>query len=521
MFVASLLALSVTSVAVAVPATSAAPPARHDVTVWVHLADRERGIGFDPSISPRALQRRIRRGVGTELRDSDRLVSPSHVAALVSHGATVRVESRWLNAVSVRVDRERLAAMRELPFVKGIEPVRVGRRAELLPVAPPVAQEGGVAGSDYGASLEQLAQIDLPALHARGFRGEGIVIGVLDTGFNRVHQAFASAEHPLDVIAEWDFINNDPNTGIERGDPSNQHRHGTWILGTLAAYAPGTLVGAAYEASFILAKTEAVPTETPIEEDYYVAGLEFIEAQGADIATSSLGYIDWYTQEDLDGASAVTTIAVNIATSKGLICLTAAGNAGHDEDPGTSHLVAPGDALEVITCGAVDATGATAGFSSDGPTADGRIKPELLARGVATATVHSTNATGVAALNGTSLSTPLVAGALACILEARPELGVGALREALFATATEPTSDPLFVRGYGILQADDAASFGRNEGDLNLDGTVNSLDLALLLGAWGGCAACEACPFDLDGDCEVGASDLSLLLGGWEGGSTP
>ncbi len=481
------------------------------MTVWVYLAERDAAVPQEPLVSERALDRRERRGTLRGPQETDRPLAASQVAAIAALGATVRVESRWLNAVSVSIGRERLAALRALPFVTRIEPVRVGHREELVPSEP----QGGIAGDEYGASLEQLGQIDLLSLHARGFRGDGVVIGVLDTGFNRVHAAFASAEHPLDVIAEWDFINNDPNTGIERGDPSNQHRHGTWILGTLAAYLPGQLVGAAYEASYILAKTEAVPTETPIEEDYYVAGLEFIEAHGADIATSSLGYIDWYVQEDLDGASAVTTIAVNIATAKGLVCLTAAGNSGHDEDPLTSHLVAPGDALEVITCGAVDAAGATAGFSSDGPTADGRMKPELLARGVATATVHSTNATGLAALNGTSLSTPLVAGAVACILDARPELGVSLLREALFATATEPSGDPLVVRGYGLLQADRAARFGRALGDLNLDGGVNSLDLAILLGAWGGCGACADCPFDLDGDCEVGASDLSLLLGGW------
>ena len=376
-----------------------------------------------------------------------------------------------------------------------------------------------VAGDEYGTSHDQIVQMELAPLHARGFRGSGIVIGILDTGFHRVHEAFQSIEHPLNVIAEYDFINDDPNTDIDRGDDSNQHKHGTWILGTIASYLPGQIVGAAYEASFVLAKTEDITSETPIEEDFYVAGLEFIEAQGADIATSSLSYSDWYIPSDFDGATAVTTIAVNTATDNGLVCLTAGGNSGHDGDPATSHIAAPADALHVITCGAVAADGDIAGFSSDGPSFDGRVKPEILARGVATATVHSTNSTGLTTVSGTSLSTPLIAGATACILQARPDFNVTSLRAAMFATAsdfaTSGMADPLFIRGYGLLQADATASFGRSPADINLDSQVDSADLAILLGAWGGCEECGICPADLDGDCTVDAGDLSILLGSW------
>jgi serine protease AprX len=440
-------------------------------------------------------------------------LSPGYVAALQALGAEIRVHSRWLNAVSVEVDNHHAELIETLPFVDHVQPVRAGRRDQ----AVEGRQQGGVAGTDYGAATAQTLQVDLVALHSRGFTGNGVVIGILDTGFNRVHEAFASEAHPLNVLAEYDFINDDPNTGIEEGDPNSQHRHGTWILGTIASYLPSQLVGTAYSASFVLAKTEDVASETPIEEDYYVAGLEFIEAHGADLATSSLGYFDWYTSEDLDGVTAVTTIAVNIATANGLVCLTAAGNGGHDDDPATHHLGAPADALQVISCGAVDELGESAGFTSDGPSADGRVKPEILARGVATATVHSTNTSGIVALNGTSLSTPVVAGAVACILQARPDYSVDELREALFASATEGQSgpDPLFIRGYGIIQADAAARRGRDAADINLDGVVDSADLAQLLGAWGNCEDCAACPFDLNGDCVVDASDLSIILGSW------
>jgi hypothetical protein len=458
------------------------------------------------------IERRQRRG-GPPLEASDRSVAEASVAQVRATGATVRERSRWLNAVSVQATTRQRAALAALPGVRKVQALASGRAA--LPIEERAA-DAAAGDTDYGASLDQLTQIDLVALHQRGFVGQGIVIGVLDTGFHRVHEAFLSAEHPLQVVAEWDFLNDDPNTGIEPSDRRDQHRHGTWILGTMAAYLPGQLVGAAYQASFVLAKTEDVGSETPIEEDHYVAGLEFVEAHGADVATSSLGYIDWYLPEDLDGATAVTTLAVNVATAKGMVCLTAAGNGGNDADPATLHLVAPADAFEVLSCGAVDETGSIAGFSSDGPSADGRVKPEILARGVATKTVHSTLPTGISSVNGTSLSTPLVAGAVACLLSARGDLGVSGIREAVFATATDTVAgvapDPLFVRGYGILQADAASFYGLSPADLDGDGAVDAVDLAALLSAWGPCGGCRA---DLDGDGTVSASDLAALLAAW------
>jgi subtilisin family serine protease len=407
-------------------------------------------------------------------------------------------------------------ALRGLPGVERVVPVGRGRAGwQGEEQVPPIGNT--LTGSDYGASQAQLDQIGITALHARGFTGRGVVIGILDTGFHRVHQAFLGTNHPLHVIAEHDFVNNDGNTDIEAGDPAGQHSHGTWILGTIASYLPGTLIGGAFEAQFVLCKTEVVPSETPIEEDYYVAGLEFIEAHGADVATSSLGYIDWYTQADLNGTTCVTTKAVNVATANGVVCCTAAGNEGHDANPATSTIIAPADALKVITCGAVNTAGAIAGFSSSGPTADGRVKPEILACGVSTQTIDNNLASGLNAVSGTSLSTPLVAAAMACIVQARPELTVDQLRAAVMTTASRSDSagthpDPLFVEGYGILRALDVARTGRVPADLNLDGRVNGADLGMLLGMWGTTNP----PYgDLNGDGVINGADLGNLLGSW------
>lgn len=270
----------------------------------------------------------------------------------------------------------------------------------------------------------------------------------------------------------------------------------------------------------MLAKTEDVSSETPAEEDFYAAGIEFIEAEGADLATSSLGYIDWYTQADLDGLTAVTTVAVNLATANGLVCITAAGNSGFDADPATSSIIAPADSFDVISCGAVDGAGTIASFSSSGPAADGRLKPEVLAWGVGTATVHSTNATGTSAVSGTSLSTPLVASAVACILQARPDYSVAQLREALFASASRSDADglhpdPLFVLGHGVINAFKTATRGRTAADLNLDGHVDGADLTVLISRWGQAGEPGSVWGDINLDGVIDGLDATALLSSW------
>ncbi|MBL9032240.1 MAG: S8 family serine peptidase [Phycisphaerae bacterium] len=420
-------------------------------------ADRERALAaareaLDPHAAARRALRRTRPGLVDE---SDVPVADGYVRALEAIGARAHVRSRWLNAVSVRATPSQLAAISRLPFVDRVEPVLGGRG---LGERPQGALSPTGADDFYGLSSQQLGQINLLALHAQGFTGAGVRVGILDTGFKRTHAAFNHPGHPLQVVAEHDFVRNDGNTGPEAGDHPDQHVHGTLILGVLGAYKPTELVGGAYDAAFILCKTEDIESETPIEEDNYVGGLEFIEQHGGDVATASLVYIDWYTYSQLNGTTAVTSIAVNIATSNGLHCLNAAGNSGHDADPMVGHLGgAPADALKVLTVGAAEGDGSTAGFSSDGPTADGRLKPEIMARGAGTSTVDPGNDAGYAGASGTSLSTPVAACAVACLAQARPWWSVDQMRSRLFAKASEQVAngfpDPLGVRGYGIINA--------------------------------------------------------------------
>ncbi|RKY21093.1 MAG: hypothetical protein DRQ55_05425, partial [Planctomycetota bacterium] len=428
------------------------------------------------TLPARTLARRAaRRSAVGQVDAADLPVAPGYREAVERTGARVQVESRWLNALSVRADAEQARALMALPCVRGLRPVARSLGVPRLPApipspTPAAAAAGAYTGAlEYGHASSQTTQLDLDLLHGMGFTGDGVIIGILDTGFVTSHDAFHQPGHELDVIASYDFVNDDAVVGIEPGDDPDQHAHGTYILGTLAAYLPGSLVGAAHDARFILCKTEDLPAEYEGEEDFYVAGLEFAELNGADVVTSSLGYVDWYDQSELDGLTAPVTLAVNAATANGVHVCTAAGNAGHDSDPGSSALIAPSDAFEVITCGAADAAGVIASFSSDGPAADGRVKPELLAMGVSTGTVWPYDDTQYTLVNGTSLSTPVLAGLVSCLAGAHPEWSVASMRERLIKTA-QPLAggapDPLFVSGYGLADGDAALALSGSSSGL-------------------------------------------------------
>ena len=505
------------------PTAEETGPAR----IWVFLTDKgpidtQRAIAaLESTYSERAIERRRLRRTAPGLFDErDLPVHEGYIEDITATGATIRIRSRWLNAVSVEATAGQIARIASLPFVEKVQPLR--------PLTGDPDRQHFRGGSDaramnplprrgfYGYSEAQLNQITIIDLHNAGYTAEGIIIGILDTGFKRTHTAYNHPDHPLDVIAEWDFVNDDGETAPEEGDLPDQHEHGTYILGTIAAYWPEVLVGGAFDASFILAKVEDVESEYPAEEDLFVAGLEYIEAQGGDVATSSVVIYDHYTQEELDGLTSVMTIGLNTAAENGLHCCQGAGNSGHDNDPSTSHLLPPADAFQVITVGAVNSGGDIAGFSSDGPTADGRLKPEVLTRGVSTYTTSAYGDESLSAPNGTSLATPLAASAVACLVQARPEWTVNQMRVALFQRGDyyidHGVPDPLFICGFGIIDAFASSQTAPSPADLDGDCDVDVQDLLCLLAAWG---PCEGCPEDLNGDGSANVPDLLELLAAW------
>jgi len=479
------------------------------VGAWVFLHDK----GIDPgaeteaafreleqTFDPRALARRRARRTAPGLFDEHDLpVSNAYLDRIRKTGADVRLISRWLNAACIETDAAGLPELAALECVDRIEPFR---RAAAEPGDLPDrhADHATRDAGFYGVAFDQADQINADALHQLGFTGEGVLVGVLDSGFSRIHEAFNEPGHPLDVLLEYDFVNNDADTSIEPTDPTDQHEHGTWILGAIGSYDPGVLVGTGYDASFILCKVEDVLGEYPAEEAMFVAGLEMIENNGGDVATSSV-VMYGVDQSQLDGQTSLMARGVNIATANGVHVLQGCGNGGHDANPATSTLLTPTDAFEVISIGSVDVNGASAWFTSDGPTADGRTKPELLARGVNTASVDVYATSGVFYQNGASMATPVAAGAVACLVQIHPEWTVQQMREALFTTATDytanGTTDPLYIRGYGIIDALAAAYVSFCDGDLTTAGAGTG-------------DARYGMP---DGDAT--ASDLNYFVNGW------
>ncbi|MDP2960154.1 MAG: S8 family serine peptidase, partial [candidate division Zixibacteria bacterium] len=276
-------------------------PSDEKVKVWVYFTDK--GI-FDQESYVKAksrtqnlfpvksLQRRAKVLKSELINFLDLPVHQLYVENIKSLGAKLRQPSRWLNAVSFEVSQNILEQIALLPFVKSIKPVLTYIRKPIKEEVQP--QWKPLVPINYGPSYDQLQQINVPAVHALGYHGEGVLVCMMDTGFRKDHKAFKSAFSEGRVLAEYDFINLDTNTQNEPGqDASNQHNHGTYTWSTLGGEVDGQLYGPAYEANFILAKTEYVPTETRIEEDNWVAGMEWADSIGADVISSSLGYLDF------------------------------------------------------------------------------------------------------------------------------------------------------------------------------------------------------------------------------------
>jgi serine protease AprX len=423
------------------------------LAVWVYFADKA-GTAASP-VTARARSRRGRRGATTPATAfEDRALSPAYVEGVSGLVERVRQQSRWLNAVSVEATPAQIARLSTLDFVARLDPVRRYRRLREEPIEPLATKaDARLRGLDvedepldYGTGLDQVRQLRVPALHERGLHGEGVVIAVFDSGFpNLGHEAFAS----MAIVAERDFV-----AGRESVRDSTD-AHGTNTLSTLGGYAPGQLIGPAYRASFLLAVTEDVRSETPIEEDNWAAAAEWAEALGADVISSSLGYLDFdspytsYTARDMNGETAVTTRAAALAAERGVVVVNSAGNQGLDDSQNT--LGAPADGVRVVSVGAVTRTGVRAPFSSVGPTADGRIKPDVAAMGVGVKVArHFENAYGLA--SGTSFSCPLTAGVVALVLQARPELTVDDLLTVLRGSASQAGA-PDTLLGWGIVDA--------------------------------------------------------------------
>jgi subtilisin family serine protease len=433
--------------------------------VWVYLGDKPDGHGGRlPWTGPPQAQ---------SVTASDLAVDADYVARVAAVSGPVRTVSRWLNAVSVEADLQAQETLRRLPFVTRVEPV--GRRAPAPPVAPlpvpslpaavgPAGKAGSLSPVDYGVAAPQLQQVHVDGLHQLGYEGQGIRIAILDDGFHTRHRCFGQ----LRVVASRDFINRDDDVMDQTQQPvtgdetrTDQNLHGAQVLSLLAGDDAGRFYGVAPRAEYLLAKTEISATELPSEEDRWVAGLEWADSLGAQVVNSSLGYNLWddgtgYTLAQMDGATAVTTVAAEIAVARGLVVVVAAGNEGGNS---WGRVTAPADGPGVISVGAVDIPSPglrqplLAYNSSRGPTADGRIKPDVVApgQGVVVADIRGGD---YQRGSGTSFASPLAAGVCALLLQAHPDWTPRQVQAALRRTALDlGPAGPDTAYGWGQVDA--------------------------------------------------------------------
>jgi len=412
-------------------------------------------------LSQAAIERRIMQKIPLDY--SDLPVNPVYLNNLKNLGLQIVYSSKWLNTVIVSSnDPDLPSKLKTVPFIKTIERaealmIRQNAKGKKQLFEQEVIEKSGKShkGSalkssssfDYGASLNQVQMLKIDQLHSMGFTGAGVTIAVIDAGFNSadVLPAFDSLRMHGQIMGTKDFVepgNNVYNTSISA--------HGMMVLSTMGGNLPGQLIGTAPSASYYLLRSEDALAEYLMEEYYWVNAAEYADSVGADIINSSLGYTQFdnpaenHTYADMDGNTTVVTIGADMAAAKGILVVNSAGNSGSSA---WLYIGAPADGDSVFTIGAVDPGGAYASFSSIGPTSDGRIKPDVAAQGVST--IVAVIPTGIGGGSGTSFSSPLMAGASACLWQANPTYSNMELINAIKQSASQ-ANNPDNYKGWGI-----------------------------------------------------------------------
>ncbi|MBX2954476.1 MAG: S8 family serine peptidase [Leadbetterella sp.] len=416
---------------------------------FVYLKDKAGSSGLAPQtfLSERSLQRRAAQKIS--LTDQDLPVSSAYLDEIRAAGFRIIGKSKWLNAVLVEGESSRMNTLKSLPFVNGIEgnadirgDISMGQYARLRskftsPITP----------VDYGSSATQLRMLGADTMHTNGYRGTGVLIAVMDAGFPNVNtaDAFTHLRNGGKIRHTWNYVYDTPD--VYRDDT-----HGTHVLSIMAGYIPGKLSGTAPEADVALYITEDAidANESKIEEVYWVLAAEHADSLGADVLNTSLGYYEFtdpsqdYTYEQMDGKTTISARGADHASRVGMVVVVSAGNEGNTS---WRYISTPADAEYVIAVGAVNANRQKVGFSSFGPSADGRIKPEVCAMG--SSTVLSQSGSTVSTGSGTSYSGPLIAGFMAGLRQQFPTLTALELREILIRSADRART-PDNSYGYGI-----------------------------------------------------------------------
>jgi serine protease AprX len=404
-------------------------------------------------LSEKSLDRRKKQHI--VISTSDLPVNSTYITQLNNLGITAKNPSKWLNSVTINLPENfDLTRITALPCVKEILLLAtdqtlpsVPTKFELPTLNKPQSTEKSIEKTtyNYGPSYWQSNQIGVDCMHQKGFIGQGLTIAVLDAGFfnlDTIH-AFDSMRVHNQILGTRDFVSG--GTSVYEDDA-----HGMYVMSTMAGNLPGELVGTAPKADYWLIRTENANTETLQEEYNWVLGAEFADSVGADIINSSLGYVKFdggigdHVYADFDGNTTIITKAADLAASKGIFVTISAGNSA---GPPIFKIGAPADADSVLTVGAVDINGIIANFSSRGNTFDDRIKPNTCAKGVFA--VVADDSAGIIWVNGTSFSSPITAGAVACLWQANP---LASNMDLIFAIQWSASQYllPDSIMGYGI-----------------------------------------------------------------------
>ena len=418
----------------------------------------------DPSsfLSAKSILRRQRQHIPID--STDLPISAIYVDSLSAlPSVTVLSRSRWFNLALISVpDTSLLQGVRALSFVRSTEPVnnyyirKIRDSVSVNQIRSASGRafsenirsvSGNISASDYGAAFTQIHMHQGEFLHNQGFQGEGMTIAILDDGFNNYlsNPAFDSLRVHNRILGSYDFVN-------QKISVNEQEHHGAWCFSIIGSDIPGSMIGTAPSASYWLFKTEDDNSESPVEEQNWVAAAEFADSVGADLITTSLGYgyfddsVYDLTYSERDGHTALVSRAANLAVAKGMIVTASAGNSGFETDD-KKFVSCPADGDSVYAVGAVDQNGHIAGFSSWGPNGSGQVKPDGVSIGSGTSFVGTDG--NLYSGGGTSFSNPNLAGLISCLWEAFPECNPHDILAAI-RVSSDQYDHPDDRYGYGV-----------------------------------------------------------------------
>ncbi len=416
-------------------------------------ADRVTHFVNNPSemLTQRAIDRRQKLGIPYNATDVP--IDENLIQQCKNTGATILSHSKWLNTIFVDATTDQITEIKNLSFVKKTKPLEKMNSGKKIPDAE-FAETFSKRMTQYGQSDVFIKQIKVDFLHNKNYDGNGIQIAVLDAGFPGVNtiDTFKELRDRNGILGTYNFVTDNENVYKDNG-------HGTMVLSTMAVNKPNTYIGTAPKADYWLFTTEDNAAETPREEFFWIEAIEFADSVGVDVLNSSLGYQDFdndfisYTYNDMDGETSFISRAASIGGQKGILVVISAGNEGDMSDETKHFIWSPADAKNIITVGAVNSSNTVAGFSSYGPTADGRIKPDVCSMGEGVP-LYDKNG-NLSHSNGTSFSSPITAGSVACLRQAFPTARVSAIIEALHKSA-DNYNTPDDRTGYGIANFEGA-----------------------------------------------------------------